>query len=123
MEMPYYLKRIYGIFYFVIQIYRKKTCRLEGDIHLNIILETIIGTLIDGIVELWVSFMKKRNTDYDRNSFKKVITMIISIILILGLLTLLLAIFFLIKYIFPNLFDVVFLDQCINIYKPYGINV
>lgn len=88
----------------------KRTLILGGDVHLDFILEVILGTIVESIVELWTNFMKKRNPDYNNNRFKKAITIIISIILILVITALFLGVLFLIEWVFPNLFDIVGFD-------------
>ncbi|MDV3425838.1 MAG: hypothetical protein LIR50_00940 [Bacillota bacterium] len=77
---------------------------------MDFILEVILGTIVESIVELWTNFMKKRNPDYNNNRFKQAITIIISIILILMITALFLGVLFLIEWVFPNLFDIVGFD-------------
>ena len=77
---------------------------------MEFIFEVILGTIVESVVELWTNFMKKRNPDYDNNGIKKAITIIIAVLLILVITVLFLGIFFLIEWIFPNLFDVVGFD-------------
>ena len=60
---------------------------------MGFIIEIVFGTIIDGIFELWTSFMKKRHPHFDNSHYKKVFIIVIGVlltilttILILGIL-------------------------------------
>jgi uncharacterized protein YacL len=83
---------------------------IEGAKMLEAIFEFIYEVLLEGVIELWTNFMKKRNPDYDNSRMKKVLTATIGVILMLVIAILFLAILFLIEWIFPNLFNIVEFD-------------
>ncbi|MBB6624169.1 hypothetical protein H7E67_12080 [Clostridium gasigenes] len=77
---------------------------------MELIMEFIFEVILEGVNDVWIKFMKKRNPDYDSNKSKKVFTKIIGVILILLTVILIFAIFVVIEWIFPKLFNVVGLD-------------
>ncbi|MBB6713436.1 hypothetical protein [Clostridium gasigenes] len=77
---------------------------------MELIMEFVFEVILEGVNDVWIKFMKKRNSDYDSNKSKKVFTKIIGIILILLTVILIFAIFVVIEWIFPKLFNVVGLD-------------
>ncbi|MBU3134023.1 hypothetical protein KPL40_16460 [Clostridium gasigenes] len=77
---------------------------------MELIMEFVFEVILERVNDVWIKFMKKRNPDYDSNKSKKVFTKIIGIILILLTVILIFAIFVVIEWIFPDLFNVVGLD-------------
>ncbi|MBU3137638.1 hypothetical protein KPL39_15350 [Clostridium gasigenes] len=77
---------------------------------MELIMEFVFEVILEGVNDVWIKFMKKRNPDYDSNKSKKVFTKIIGIILILLTVILIFAIFVVIEWILPKLFNVVRLD-------------
>ncbi|MBU3107714.1 hypothetical protein [Clostridium gasigenes] len=77
---------------------------------MELIMEFVFEVILEGVNDVWIKFMKKRNSDYDSNKSKKVFTKIIGVILILLTVILIFAIFVVIEWIFPKLFNVVGLD-------------
>ena len=77
---------------------------------MELIMEFIFEVILQGVNDAWIKFMKKRNPDYDSNKSKRVFTKIIGFILIVVIVILIFAIFILIEWIFPKLFNVVGLD-------------
>ena len=73
-------------------------------------LEFIFETILDATLELWTSFIKKRNPDYDNCRSKKALSIVIKVLFILVVTILFLGILFLIEWIFPNILDIVRFD-------------
>lgn len=77
---------------------------------LEVIMEVVFGTILEGILELWTNFMKKRNSDYDNSSSKKVFTKIIGAILVIVGMIIIIVVLSIIEWLYPNLFDMVSFD-------------
>lgn len=76
----------------------------------ELILEAILGTAIEGVLDAWTRFMKKRNPDYENNRFRKGITIVAGLLMSVLILALFLAVLFFIEWLDPDLFDLVGFD-------------
>lgn len=74
---------------------------------MEIVVEFIFELIFEGILELYTSWRKKKNPNYDNTKFKKVIDVIIKIIIVLLILILFIGLMFLMEWLFPELSDII----------------
>lgn len=74
---------------------------------MEIVVEFIFELIFEGILELYTSWRKKKNPNYDNTKFKKVIDVFIKIIIVILILVIFIELMILIEWIFPELFDII----------------
>lgn len=77
---------------------------------MEFLFEGILETLIDGALELWTDFKKRKNPYYDNTHVKKLFIVIIGILLAIVVTVLFIGFFFLVESIAPNAFDIIGFD-------------
>jgi len=74
---------------------------------MEIVVEFIFELIFEGILELYTSWRKKKNPNYDNTKFKKVIDVFIKIIIVVLILVVFIGLIFFIEWLFPELFDII----------------
>ena len=77
---------------------------------MELMVEFICELIVDGILEGYTAYRKKKDPNYDNTRLKRIIDKIIKVLIIIILVAIFLGIIFLIEKFYPEFFDIIGLE-------------
>ena len=77
---------------------------------MEIIVEFISELIVEGILEIYTAYRKKKDPNYDNTKLKRIIDKIIKVLIVIILVAIFIGVVFLIEKFYPEFFDIIGLE-------------